>query len=327
MSEILKAPFPYFGGKSKVAEIAWRAFGDVPNYVEPCFGSGAVLLGRPHAPRLETVNDINCYVANFFRAVIAAPEEVARYADDAVNEAELHARHAWLIERLPTLRERAHADVEFYDAKIAGWWVWGICAWIGSGWCDPAKAGSRQLPRLTIENGVHGAQARLPALGHSGRGVHSPERAGLIAWFSALSKRMRRVRVACGDWSRVVSGAITGASNKARNMGMSPCAVFLDPPYPGEEDVYTDGAGVAAAVHAWAVENGEDPNLRIALCGYEGDFVMPSSWREYAWKAQGGYGNRNGGAANENARRERIWFSSACLPLYEQQPSLFAGGL
>jgi DNA adenine methylase len=41
----LRAPFPWFGGKSRAAHLVWAAFGDVPNYVEPFFGSGAVLLG------------------------------------------------------------------------------------------------------------------------------------------------------------------------------------------------------------------------------------------------------------------------------------------
>lgn len=40
------APFPWFGGKSQVASIVWDRFGDVLNYIEPFFGSGAVLLGR-----------------------------------------------------------------------------------------------------------------------------------------------------------------------------------------------------------------------------------------------------------------------------------------
>ena len=43
----LRAPFPWFGGKRRVAPEVWERFGDVPNYVEPFFGSGAVLLGRP----------------------------------------------------------------------------------------------------------------------------------------------------------------------------------------------------------------------------------------------------------------------------------------
>ena len=61
---MLTAPFPWFGGKSRVADIVWDRFGDVANYVEPFFGSGAVLLARPHPPRIETVNDLDCMVAN-----------------------------------------------------------------------------------------------------------------------------------------------------------------------------------------------------------------------------------------------------------------------
>lgn len=49
----MKAPFPWFGGKSRVADLVWDRFGDVPNYCEPFFGSGAVLLQRPYAPGIE----------------------------------------------------------------------------------------------------------------------------------------------------------------------------------------------------------------------------------------------------------------------------------
>jgi site-specific DNA-adenine methylase len=43
----LKAPFPYFGGKSAIAPVVWQRFGDPPNYDEPFVGSAAVLLARP----------------------------------------------------------------------------------------------------------------------------------------------------------------------------------------------------------------------------------------------------------------------------------------
>lgn len=103
----MKAPFPYFGGKSRVAGMVWRRFGDVPNYVEPFFGSGAILLGRPYYNatagrftgkgwRTETVNDASVYLTNFWRAVSAEPERVAELADWPVSEIDLHARHAWL---------------------------------------------------------------------------------------------------------------------------------------------------------------------------------------------------------------------------------------
>jgi hypothetical protein len=129
-----KAPFPWFGGKSRAAHLVWRGFGDVPNFVEPFAGSLAVLLGRPTAPRIETVNDLDCYLANFWRAVKFAPDQVAEHADWPVNEADLHARHRWLVAQ-DEFRRRMKREPKFFDAQVAGWWVWGLCQWIGGGWC------------------------------------------------------------------------------------------------------------------------------------------------------------------------------------------------
>lgn len=136
----MRAPFPWFGGKSRVADVVWRAFGNVPNYVEPFAGSLAVLLGRPHAAKTETVNDLDCYLANFWRAVQAEPCAVAEVCDWPVNEADLHARHLWLV-RAEAFRERMKTDADFFDVKVAGWWVWGLCQWIGGGWCDWQRYG------------------------------------------------------------------------------------------------------------------------------------------------------------------------------------------
>lgn len=64
--------FQWFGGKARVADVVWAALGDVDSYVEPFFGSGAVLHLRPHAgERTETINDFDGFVANFWRAVKA----------------------------------------------------------------------------------------------------------------------------------------------------------------------------------------------------------------------------------------------------------------
>lgn len=133
----LIAPFPWFGGKRRVAAEVWTMFGDVPNYVEPFAGSLAVLLQRPswHTGKIETINDLDMFVANFWRALSLDPEAVALHADWPVNEADLFARHLWLVnEGRRLLRDNLDYDPEWYDARIAGWWVWGQCAWIGSGW-------------------------------------------------------------------------------------------------------------------------------------------------------------------------------------------------
>ena len=326
----MRAPFPWFGGKSRVSDVVWRAFGDTRNYVEPFFGSGAVLLGRPRPDGVETVNDLDGFICNFWRAIAQNPASVAEAADNPVNENDLHARHAWLVGQRETLRAQLDGDPAFCDVRIAGWWVWGLCCWIGSGWCagtgpwqvvDGLLVDTRQLPHLG-DNG-RGVNRQLPHLGNNGQGVlQQGRRDGLRAWFSALSDRLRNVRVCSGDWTRVTGDSVTW-NHPATRGASATCAVFLDPPYEQEGDVYQHGhASVAADVRAWALEAGKRPNMRIALCGYEGEHAMPG-WTVHAWKAKGGYGGQSQEHDNPNARRERIWFSPACLPLVARQASLF----
>jgi hypothetical protein len=150
----LKAPFPWFGGKSRAAPLIWEGLGDVANYVEPFAGSLAVLLGRPTEARIETVNDADCFLANFWRAVQKDPKAVAGYADWPVNEADLHARHKWLVSR-PIFREKMKTSPNYCDARIAGWWVWGLSCWIGDGWCTQRRAHEEGRPDLGAHSLVY----------------------------------------------------------------------------------------------------------------------------------------------------------------------------
>ena len=307
---VLSAPFPWFGGKRKVAAEVWARFGDVANYVEPFFGSGAVLLGRPACSGYETINDLDGYVCNFWRAVKHAPDETADWAENRVSENDLHARHVWLVHQRDTLRARLEGDPDYYDPKIAGWWVWGVSSWIGSGFCSgdgPWHAVDGQLVRMGSGRGV---TRQLVSLRRGGRGVD--QRRVVTQWFAALSDRLRRVRVCSGDWLRVCSPCVT--------VGCGLTGVFLDPPYAGYSDLYRVGSeDVAHAVRAWAISNGSNPLLRIALCGYDGEHVMPPSWSVHQWSAGSGVGGQ-AAELTENGTRERIWFSPACL---SPQPSLF----
>lgn len=122
--------------------------------------------------------------------------------------------------------------------------------------------------------------------------------------------------MACGDWSRVVGPSVTWRHGVT--------AVLLDPPYSSSEHGITysaGGADLAADVRAWAIENGDNPLLRIALCGYDGEHDMPDDWRCVPWKARGGYGSQGDGRGRENAARETIWFSPHCLGA--AMPTLF----
>jgi DNA adenine methylase len=314
MAERLRAPFPYYGGKSRVAAEVWRRFGDVRHYIEPFCGSCAVLLARPDAHewwnRVETVNDIDGLLCNFWRAVQHDPDAVAAYADWPVNECDLHARHRWLVGQRERITDRLMDDPDFYDAKVAGWWVWGISAWIGSGWCPPdGRNVGRRLPHMGHGRGVLRASLGDAVDGIEPWAVTARVRAALTALMRQLSDRLRRVRVACGDWQRVVR-----SESVLRAFG-APVGVFLDPPYAHGErdpDVYVFDADIWAEARAWALAHGDDPRFRIALCGYGGEHDMPPSWSVYRWSGGGGF-PKAAAEANPNRFRETIWFSPHCL--------------
>lgn len=317
------APFPWFGGKRDVALQVWDALGNVAHYVEPFFGSGAVLLQRPHSAKFETVNDMDGLLANFWRAVRADPQAVADHADWPCNEADLHARHIWLVGQRDRLTERLMGDADYFDAKAAGWWVWGSCNWIGSGWCsgkgpwialDGELKDVRNLPHLSSAQGVN---RKLPHLSE-GRGVN--RKLFIEQWFADLADRLRDVRVACGDWSRVTGPAVLDA-------GGGITGIFLDPPYSSAEHSieYAQGqTDVASDVLEWCAANGGNPSLRIVLAGYDGEHntLEAQGWRAVAWKARGGYGSQGDGRGRDNSVRERLWLSPHCMGV---APDLFAG--
>jgi hypothetical protein len=309
----LRSPYQYFGGKSKVSPIVWKRLGNVRNFVEPFFGSGAMLLGRPQPfAGLETVNDADGHVSNFWRALHAAPDEVAKWAGWPVSECDLHARHLWLTNEGRQHVERLKTDAEYFDAKIAGWWVWGLCQWINAGWCAGAQGGEPfadgrlahpRRPHLGRGVGVHRPSQQLPHLGDAGMGECERRATELREYFRLLADRLRGVRVCCGDWSRVCGPTPTV------KQGLT--GVFLDPPYSLSEraaSLYSVEADIAAEVRAWCLERGGDERIRIALCGYDGEGheeLERHGWDVLRWKSSGGIYSNQG-------HRERIWFSPHC---------------
>lgn len=319
--EPVKAPFPWFGGKRRVADLVWNALGDVNNYVEPFAGSLAVLLGRPHPPqhnRVETVNDADSYLANVWRAIQADPEGLADATWWPVNETDLFARHAWLVnagrERIANLE----ADPEFYDLKVAAWWLWGINSWIGSGWCS-----GNGPHRPHLGNAGQGVNRQLPHLGNAGRGVNrEANQQAFTHYIQQIADRLDRVRVCCGDWSRVVT---SGALSYGNTVG-----VFLDPPYLGEvrtKDLYAvDDHYISHDVREWCIQNGNDPQLRIVLAGYVQEHaheMAEAGWEIHTYSANKAYGTSNTGKGNDiNRHNEALWYSPHCVKP-DTQTSLF----
>lgn len=323
---MLKAPLPYFGGKLRAAPLIWSRFGaDCGNYIEPFFGSGAVWLNRPaEFAGWATVNDLDGNVANVWRSMQRNPEAVAEAACWPVNECDLHARHLWLVNNAPKLVARLMADPDYCEPRTAGWWIWGACSWIGGGWCagggpwraEPDEDGA---PALTRGNGDKGVNRQLPHLGNGGRGVNrkldGDRLAWLREWFAELQAGMGEARVCCGDWSRIMSPGTMTRNGTA--------AVLLDPPYSLTGAVYAnDSSTVSGDVREWCRANGDDPHLRIALCGHAGEgheALEALGWVVETWDKAGGYQGADD--------RERIWFSPACLRPEERtaQLDMFGG--
>lgn len=73
MNAILKYP----GSKWSIADWIISFFPEHHSYLEPFFGSGAVLFNKPRS-NIETVNDLDGNVINFFEWVKKDPERLAR---------------------------------------------------------------------------------------------------------------------------------------------------------------------------------------------------------------------------------------------------------
>jgi hypothetical protein len=325
----LAAPFPYFGGKRRAALRIWQALGDPAGYVEPFAGSAAVLLARPAftGRRVETLNDADGWLVNCWRAIQLSPDAVAAAAWGPVAEIDYHARLAWLQgRRTPDLVAWLEGDPEAHDAKAAGWWLYVLACGIG----DPFGPGPwrvvdghlRKLPHLG--NAGQGVNRKLPHLGNAGQGVNrklphlgDAGRGQLEGYMRQLADRLRRVRITCGSWERVVKPSVT----RSGTGGDGVRAVFLDPPYATSGDLYAESSeGVALAVRDWCMTAPRE--MRVILCGYdtEHDDLLAQGWSVTEGKAGSGAGYSTNGL---NGRRERLWLSPACIG--SQQRNLLEG--
>ena len=250
-----------------------------------------------------------------------------------VHNCDLFARHSWLVRQRVGLTDRLHDDPGYFDAKIAGWWVWGACNWIGTGWCSGKGPWVHDGVKIIdarkqsdAEKG-QGINRQLPHLGNAGLGINRKlphlsagqgRRAYIFEWFGKLHQRLRDVRVTCGDWQRVCKDSVT------TRHGLT--AVFLDPPYDKGAMDYSAGGmglGISGAVREWCAANGDNKALRIVLCGHAGehDALLANGWHLREWTARKGYALTDEAVANSAS--ETLWCSPHCIAEVASQASIF----
>ena len=310
----LRAPFPQYGGKFELARILEDAAGEVVNLVIPFGASLGELLGRRRRVPIETVNDADGLISNVWRSMRYDPHSLALLCAQPVLEVDLHAVHKRLVRKRESLTRLLEEDECFYDLELAAWWIWGRCAWIGTGWChDRGEHQHRRRPAIGGSGGTphhgKGIHAKLwrahPQLRGGGTGPGygnginaSTVREQLLEYFEALQDRLRFVRIICGDWTRCVTSAVTTSH------GLT--LVVLDPPYALETGrtpgIYgLDDPGLSSRVRAWALDHGNDPLLRIALCGIDGehDELDAHGWMKIIWR--------------HGDKPEAVWLSPNCV--------------
>lgn len=309
----IRPPFPYFGVKTAVASVVWEALGDVKYYIEPFCGSAAVFINRPaeHKGHYEIINDFDCLIANFWRSLKYDPATIIKESDYPVIMADMLARQKYIIKKLPGLRAKVIEDPEYYDAKIGGWWVWGMSQYIGGGWCATNATGGVSLKRPNISRrlGLHAVQYV------EGSDIASER-------INAMARRLRHAMILCGDWKQ---GSHTPSILRQN------CGVFLDPPYGGgsgrKMGIYNqDSATVAKECLDFCKKYGTI--AKIALCGYDGEhnILEDMGWGVYKWTASSGLSNlaTKTQTGKENRNKERIWFSPVCNKVTSEEKELFS---
>lgn len=181
----------------------------------------------------------------------------------------------------------------FFDAKLAGFWVWGSSLWIGSGFPNGNKG------RISMSS--------------AGKGIHSKRmKLNILKNLESISNRLRHVRVHCGDWKSICGG------DWQDNCGV--CGIFFDPPYSDYanrcKDLYrVDSENCAHEVRQWCIKRGSSKSYRIVLAGYfeEHEELLNHGWRFQRWTAQGGLASQSDKQGRENRFRETLFISPYCV--------------
>ena len=338
---------PWFGGKHRWGNEVWKKFGDPEIYVEPFCGSYAVGLFRPTPCAREILCDTDGFICNLFRAIRRDPDGVAYHADYPTIHQDLLARRYWLHRWGKVNRQRVTEDINYFDIKAAGYWVWCVSQWIGmlTDMLDPkggapddketvlrdqipnaiaSPVGGRgvqrqkrfgqlrdQIPYTNSPSG-RGTQRQRASFHNGSTGASAfPDGSHLRSWFAAIAARLANAIVLNRSWESAVTDTMLCRTKSSQNATV---AVFLDPPYVVGDDqkVAYSADGKIEDVNEVARQSyqwavAHGDEYRIAYCSAADDFPLPEGWTVMD-KSMGGVRKKY------RARvRDQVMFSPACV--------------
>lgn len=122
----MKSIIRYPGSKNNLADRIVRMMPEHKSYLEPFFGSGAVLFNKPISP-IETINDIDNEVVNLFKTIREDPEKLSHairytpYAETEYEKAYDKKHPGDSIERARRFLVRSLMSHGFSTYRKVGW--------------------------------------------------------------------------------------------------------------------------------------------------------------------------------------------------------------
>jgi DNA adenine methylase len=174
---LARSPFPWFGGKQKLADEILALFPGHNVYVEVFGGGGSVLLSKPPG-KLDVYNDADEGLVNFFRCLRDAPERLV-----PLLELTPYSRAEWLAARA------SWRSIDDPVERARQWFV--VASQSFGGMVAPDRGGDR-----AHDLGRGWGGERLGRM-HLSRCASTANRVDHIWRFV---ERMRRVQIECLEW-------------------------------------------------------------------------------------------------------------------------------
>lgn len=311
--------YTYMGSKrSQLTNILDILGDDISTLIEPFAGTACVSINRPKSVKNCYINDYDCHVANVLRSVMYYPDDLIKAAARPRIELDMHQTHDYLVNGKVKIREALLSSNRGCIPEMAGWWVWGLNNWIGSGWCcengytkylikpdevaiknkdldqflgnkittgrgKPCHGNNltEQLPKATWRIKPSDSNKLTEQLSQSERVDH------ITNMVYAIYNSLRDCRVLYGDFARVLTKSYIEGPRTG---------VFLDPPYRScdKMDYGTDGKDLEVFTRAynWFIDHRNDPKLRIVFCCQSGDLEgleVPDDIGRISWSRNSGY--------------------------------------
>lgn len=304
---MIQSPIGYYGKKDLIVDTIFEKAGYHKTTLDVCGGTASLFRCRKgRVNHTEIYNDGCGYMVNMFRALSAHdPDDMAERIENILySEIELNSRRYFLKKERDSLLEAIQRDKNYYDPEIAADFIW-----MGSAAMDGVST-----VYTPLEHFSKGSFATGHARGVLGKRITPSV---LRELFRQIRIRFENISCICEDIRELLEsknkGIVKGGGSYPR-----PLFVFIDPPYlRGKKYTYYTEEKLNDWIQAWAIQHGDDPDIKIIVAGYTTDYWIPwpDDWQTIFWDAGTSYANtaKDTEKAYAGLGQECLWVSPSCL--------------